>query len=63
MSPFPLFVIPGLTRNTVFIVWIPAFAEMTVSESTYRTVRFTALTQDPLFFELRLQALQGLFDN
>ena len=28
-----LFVIPGLTRNPVFLNWIPAFARMTVPES------------------------------
>ncbi len=31
-SPFTLFVIPGVTRNPVFLGWIPAFAEMTASE-------------------------------
>ena len=31
-SPFTLFVIPGLTRNPVFLEWIPAFAGMTASE-------------------------------
>jgi hypothetical protein len=33
-SPFTLFVIPGLTRNPVFLGWIPAFAGMTASELT-----------------------------
>jgi len=27
-SPFTFFVIPGLTRNPVFLNWIPAFAEI-----------------------------------
>jgi len=31
-SPFTLIVIPGLTRNPVFPIWIPAFAGMTASE-------------------------------
>jgi len=31
-SVFTLIVIPGLTRNPVFSIWIPAFAGMTASE-------------------------------
>ena len=31
-SPFTLIVIPGLTRNPVFLNWIPAFAGMTALE-------------------------------
>jgi hypothetical protein len=31
-NPFTLIVIPGLTRNPVFLSWIPAFAGMTASE-------------------------------
>ena len=30
--PLTLIVIPGLTRNPVFLGWIPAFAGMTASE-------------------------------
>ena len=36
-SPFTLFVIPGLTRNPVFLSWIPAFSEMTASYETIGT--------------------------
>jgi hypothetical protein len=31
-SPFTVIVLPGLTRNPVFLSWIPAFAGMTASE-------------------------------
>jgi hypothetical protein len=42
-SPFTLIVIPGLTRNPVFLSWIPAFAGMTASELMQRSVGSTTL--------------------
>jgi hypothetical protein len=38
MSLFTLIVIPGLTRNPVFLRWIPAFAGMTTSKWMKRSV-------------------------
>ena len=45
ISPFTVIVIPGLTRNPVFLCWIPAFAGMTTSEMMSRSVRDTALVE------------------
>jgi hypothetical protein len=35
-----LYIIPGLTRNPVFSVWIPAFAGMTIYARNYLFLRY-----------------------
>ena len=45
---FTLVVIPGLTRNPLFSIWIPASARMTASALMQRSIGCTALAIDAM---------------